>query len=95
MPRPALRTGSRRRVFVRTPGGETVIHYEKRKPGPARCAICGRPLAGVPRLRSVELRQLARTRKRPERIYGGVLCHECLEKLLKKTIRETIIGQLA
>ncbi len=94
MPRPALRTRSRRRVYVRTPGGETVVHYEKRRPGPARCAICGRPLAGVPRLRPVELRKLPKTKKRPERMFGGVLCPDCLTKLLKKSIREHVVKEL-
>lgn len=87
MPRPHHRTRSLRKLRVRLPGGETVTHYEKRRPGPARCAICGRPLNGVPRLRPVELRALPKTAKRPERPYGGVICHSCLEKLLKKAIR--------
>ncbi len=90
MPRPSQRTHSRRKVYRRTPGGRTVIHYEKRKPNPARCALCGRPLNGVPRLRPVELRQLPKTKKRPERMFGGVLCASCLEKLLKKSIREQL-----
>ncbi|MCE4627808.1 MAG: 50S ribosomal protein L34e [Desulfurococcales archaeon] len=88
MVRPALRSRSRRRVKVRTPGGRQVTHYEKRKPGPARCARCGRPLAGVPRLRPNRLRRMSKTAKRPERPYGGVLCPSCLAELL----RESIIG---
>lgn len=95
MPRPRLRTRSLRRVNVRTPGGRTVVHYETKRPGPARCAICGRVLNGVPRLRPVELRKLPKTAKRPERLFGGVLCPSCLEKLLKKSIRQTIVLQLA
>ncbi len=94
MPRPALRTRSRRRVYVRTPGGRTVVHYEKRRPGPARCGMCGRPLAGVPRLRPVELRKLPKTKKRPERMFGGVLCPDCLTKVLKRTVREQVIREL-
>jgi len=88
MVRPALRSRSLRRVKVRTPGGRTVTHYEKRRPGPARCARCGRPLAGVPRLRPAKMRNLSKTAKRPERPYGGVLCPSCLAELL----RESIIG---
>lgn len=82
-------------MHVRTPGGRTVIHYEKRRPGPARCAICGRTLNGVPRLRPVELRKLPKTAKRPERPFGGTLCPSCLEKLLKKSIRQTVLLQLS
>ncbi len=94
MPRPAYRSRSLRRVRRRTPGGETRTYYEKRRPGPARCAICGRPLNGVPRLRPPKLRNLPLSSKRPERPYGGVLCPTCLEKLLKKTIRETVLAEL-
>ncbi len=64
-----------------------MIHYEKRKPGPARCAICGRPLNGVPRLRPVELRKLPKVQRRPERPYGGVICPSCLTRLLKREAR--------
>ncbi len=90
MPRPGRRTHSLRWVYRRTPGGRTVIHYEKRKPGPAKCAICGSPLNGVPRLIPVKLRRLAKTEKRPERPYGGHLCHRCLTRLLKEAIRSQV-----
>ena len=95
MPRPMHRSRSLRRVHVRLPGGETVVHYEKRRPGPARCAICGRPLNGVPRLRPVELRKLPRTARRPERMYGGVICPSCLAKLIKKSVREMLAEKLS
>ncbi|NOZ88993.1 MAG: 50S ribosomal protein L34e [Crenarchaeota archaeon] len=94
MPRPYQRSRSLRRVHVRLPGGETVVHYEKRRPGPARCMICGRPLNGVPRLRPSQLRKLPKTARRPERMYGGVICPSCLEKLLKKTVRGQLLEQL-
>ena len=94
MPRPALRTRSRRRVYRRTPGGETVVHYEKRRPGPARCGICGAPLNGVPRARPAELRNMPLTRKRPERMFGGVLCPRCLERVLKQAVRSQVLEQL-
>ncbi len=90
MPRPGLRTYSRRRVYRRTPGGRTVVHYEPRKPSVAKCALCGRPLNGVPRLRSSRLRRLAKTEKRPERPYGGYICHRCLAKAFKASIRTSL-----
>ncbi len=67
-----------------------VIHYEPRKPGPARCAICGRPLNGVPRTYNYKLRNMPKTKKRPERPYGGYICPSCLAKLLKKSIFEEV-----
>ncbi|MEB3861267.1 MAG: 50S ribosomal protein L34e [Desulfurococcales archaeon] len=86
MVRPALRSRSLRRVQRRTPGGRTVTRYERRRPGPARCARCGRPLAGVPRARPSVLRGMSRTSKRPERPYGGVLCPSCLAEALRESI---------
>ncbi len=88
MPRPAYRSESLRKIPVKTPGGSTVTHYEKRKPRIARCALCGKPLGGVPRLRTPRLRRLSRTKKRPERIYGGYLCPECLANLLRRSVIE-------
>lgn len=90
MVRPAYRSRSLRRVCKRTPGGKTVIHFEKRKPNPAHCALCGRVLHGVPRLRPVELRKLPKRARRPERPYGGYLCPACLARLLKEAARKII-----
>ncbi len=93
MVRPALRSRSLRRVYRRTPGGRVVIHFEKRKPGPAKCAICGAVLNGVPRLRPVQLRKLPKSLRRPERPYGGYLCPRCLAARLKEAIREQILSE--
>ncbi len=84
MVKPALRSRSLRRVYRRTPGGRTVVHYERGRPGRAVCTVCGRPLAGVPRVRSVELHGLSRSRKRPNRPYGGVLCSSCLANAIAR-----------
>ncbi len=89
MVRPALRSRSLRRRKIRTPGGRTASRFEKRRPSPARCAICGRILNGVPRLRPVDLRKLPKTSRRPERPYGGYICPQCLAKLLKEAVRSS------
>ncbi len=90
MPRPRYRSRSLRRMYVRIPGGDVKIHYEKRKPNVAKCAICGKPLNGVPRLRPAELRKLPKSLRRPERMYGGVICASCLRSLLKEAIRGSV-----
>ncbi len=69
-----------RRVKVKTPGGRTVTHYRKRKPAKAKCASCKAPLKGVPRERPYKIKRLAKTKKRPERPFGGVLCSRCARK---------------
>ncbi len=91
MPRGAYRSRSLKRKYVRTPGGRIVIHYFKRRPNPAKCALCKRELHGVPRLRPSKLRQLPKSLRKPTRPFGGNLCPKCLEKLLKKAVREAII----
>lgn len=81
------RTSSWRKVKVRTPSGRTIIHYEKRRPNKARCSICGAELNGVPALRPYQLSKLAKTEKRPERPYGGVICPKCLARGIREAVR--------
>jgi len=84
MPAPRYRSRSLRRVKIRTPGGKLVIHYEKRHKKFYRCAICGKPLFGVPR----EPAKFAKSSRRPERPYGGFLCAECYRKRLVLAVIE-------
>ncbi len=86
MPIQPYRTRSLARVKKKTPKGRIVIHYIKRKPAKAKCAICKKPLLGVPNLPPNKLRKLSKTQKRPERPYGGYLCPSCLKK---KILQET------
>ncbi|MCX8204600.1 MAG: 50S ribosomal protein L34e [Candidatus Nezhaarchaeota archaeon] len=88
MPRPALKTRSRRRVYVKLPGGGLRLHFKPEKPGPARCAWCGSMLGGVPRLLPHELKKFPRSSRRPTRPYGGHLCHSCLRLGLQRAILE-------
>lgn len=88
MPKQPHRTRSLRRKQVRTPGGKLVTRYLKRKPKIAHCATCKKTLKGVPRERPYKMHKLPKTKKRPERPYGGVLCSSCM----RKKIRETYTG---
>ena len=84
MPSGRHKSRTLRRVFVKTPGGKTKLHYRKRKPAKAICASCHKPLAGVVRERPKKMMNTAKTKKRPERAFGGVLCSACARKELKK-----------
>ena len=84
MPRPALRSTSLRRTRKKTPGGASVIHYEKKKVGKHVCSSCKKPLYGVPRGRKNEIKKLPKTKKRPTRPYGGNLCSKCMRSLIKR-----------
>lgn len=76
---------SLRRVYVKTTSGKVKIHYRRRKPGIAKCGICGKPLHGIPRMLSSKFRNLAKTKKRPQRMYGGNLCSKCSrQKIMEK-----------
>lgn len=90
MPRPMYRTRGWRRVVRRIPSSEVVVHYEKRKPSRAKCAICGAELHGVPSLRPSKLVKLAKSERRPERPYGGYLCPSCLSRGIKEAIRSIV-----
>ncbi|MFH1065066.1 MAG: 50S ribosomal protein L34e [Nanoarchaeota archaeon] len=87
MPAPNKRSRTFRRVFVKTPGGKTVLHYRKRKPSKAICAGCGELLHGVPRERPFIMQRLGKTKKRPERKFGGVLCSKCSRNKIKEHAR--------
>lgn len=75
------------RVFKKTPGGETKVHYNKRKPSHAKCP-CGARLSGVPRERPYVMKSLSKTEKRPDRPYGGNLCSSCTREKIKLQARQ-------
>lgn len=84
MPRPALRSRTTRRKVVRTPSGRHVIHVVPKKHDYPKCAICGRPLQGFPKMTAKEER---RGHRPPTRMYGGYICHRCLRRGLKAAVR--------
>jgi len=88
MPRPALRTRSRKRSPKRLPGGGATMHYKKEKTGAPRCARCNRVLSGIPGLAQSKMGKLTASKKRIQRMHGGQLCHVCLKDLLKLAVRE-------
>ncbi|HEW64162.1 50S ribosomal protein L34e [Fervidicoccus fontis] len=90
MPRPSQRTNSKAKVKIRTPGGINKIHYKERKRSLHRCMYCGRPLGGTPNGSYVEIKRLSKTKKRPNRIFGGVVCPECLAKIIKNEARKLV-----
>ncbi|MFH1916404.1 MAG: 50S ribosomal protein L34e [Nanoarchaeota archaeon] len=84
MPKGREKSGRFRKVAKRTPGGRVTMTYQKRLPGNARCARCKQKLPGIPRMLTVTARGLAKTKKRPERPFGGKLCSSCMRDEIKK-----------
>ncbi|MFC1723444.1 50S ribosomal protein L34e [Nanoarchaeota archaeon] len=76
-----------RKVSRKTPGGKVNIQYKKRNPQQAKCGSCGAKLAGVPRERPHKMKVLPKTKKRPERPFGGVLCTKCTRSTIKAKVR--------
>jgi len=86
MPRPALRSRSMRRTKKKLPRGLTVLRYSKPKPGHTVCAICKSKLHGVPRELPYRVAKLPKTKRVPERPFGGHLCSKCSRKAVKSSI---------
>jgi len=79
-----------RRVFVRTPGGKTVERYVLRKPSRAVCSITGQKLHGIPHMRPTAFRNLAKSKKRPQRAFGGVLSSRAARRVITTKARNTL-----
>lgn len=92
MPRRALRTRSRKRKKVRTPGGRLAIHYFDERPGAPSCGLCGKPLHGI---RVEKPSKTSKSERTVSRAYGGTVCASCLREALVDaaynlwTVRET------
>lgn len=83
MPIQPQRTRTFRRIKKKL-AGRLTTHYKKRKPKAAHCADCKKVLHGVPRDIPSKIRKLSKTQRRPERIYGGVICPACLKVKLEQ-----------
>lgn len=82
-----LRSTSKKKVKVRTPGGRTATHYKDKKPKKRKCGRCWKLLSGVANVKTSGVGKLSRSEKIPKRLYAGVLCADCLEKLLRYETR--------
>jgi len=81
----------KRIIQRKTPSGRITIIVKKKKGKVAKCAICKRPLNGIVRAHPRDLARINKSQKRVSRIYGGYLCHKCLERLLKRKVREALM----
>ncbi len=87
MPAGKHKSRSMRRVFVKTPGGNNVVQYRKRKPSSQKCQMCGLVLPGTPRERPTKMQNMPKSMKRPERPFGGCLCTKCSREVIKLEAR--------
>lgn len=87
MPKPSLRTKSRKRHLLRLPGGRVKTRLTREKVNVSCCFRCGGILHGGSRLIPSSLGKLSASEKRVERMFGGQLCHSCLQEVLKASVR--------
>jgi len=85
MPSPKHKSGTLRKVIRRTPGGKLSVQHKKRKPQAAKCSECAATLKGVPRALPSKMTNMPKTRKRPDRPYGGSLCSRCTRQKIVET----------
>ncbi len=88
MPAPRKRSRSLRKIFVKTPGGRTTVHYKYRKPKVAHCGKCGAKLKGIVRERPYKMKKMAKSKKKVSRPYSGVLCTKCMRALFTEKARK-------
>ena len=76
-----------RKVFRRTPGGNVKTYYTPKKVGKATCAGCGSVLSGTLSDYKAVMQNTAKSKKRPERPFGGVLCSKCMRLAIVERAR--------
>jgi large subunit ribosomal protein L34e len=74
MPKPKDRT--RKRTFKRTPGGKLKMRTKVARKHVPACSMCGSNLKGTS-----YSRHCRKTERRPERPFGGHMCHKCTERV--------------
>ncbi|MEW6295428.1 MAG: 50S ribosomal protein L34e [Candidatus Diapherotrites archaeon] len=79
----------KKKVFKRIPSGKTKASYKEKKHSKHSCALCGKILHGVPHGKSPnEIRKLSKSQRRPQVIFGGVLCSECRTAIVEEAVKE-------
>jgi large subunit ribosomal protein L34e len=66
--------------------GGSVMRFEKKKPSRPVCSVCRKPLSAVKKGRAVELKKLPKSKKKPNRPYGGQLCSACMREEIREKI---------
>ncbi|MDD5177732.1 MAG: 50S ribosomal protein L34e [Candidatus Nanoarchaeia archaeon] len=79
----------KRKLKIRTAKG-TKVKIERGKPRQPCCGNCGQILKGTINVKTYRQGTIARTKKRPERKYGGVLCSRCSRQKIKDEVRKCL-----
>lgn len=85
MPQGSRKSRTLRRVKVKSTQS-TKIQYKKRKISKQTCRECGKVLPGTPHQIPSKTKNMAKTKRKPSRPYGGVLCSSCMRKEIMKNV---------
>jgi len=66
-------TRVKKKKFRKTPGANTAVQYTRKKNSKARDCITGKPLPGTGNQSKASVRKLAKSKRRPSVIFGGIL----------------------
>lgn len=83
------RSRSFRKTRQNTPGGREKTKFVKKGVSKTVCAACRKPLPGTARGRKNGIRKVSSSRKTPNRVYGGNLCHDCVREMAKQKAFKT------
>jgi large subunit ribosomal protein L34e len=81
-------TRSRANRRVKTPGGRIVVHRRKNYRVGGVCAISGDKLSLSRRTKPGLRRKASRSRKRPNRPYGGMVSSRTLRRGITRQVRD-------
>ena len=79
-------SNSKNRVFKKTPGTNLHVHLTKSNPKGHFCGSSGAILNGIPKKTPNEFNKLSKSKKRPNRKYGGTFSHTVVKTQLEKAI---------
>ncbi len=79
-----------RRIQKKLPSGRWKIFKIQRRPSKAVCATTGVILSGVPQARNIEMTRIDKSKRRPNRPYGGVLSSKAMRELMIEKARREI-----
>ena len=86
MTKTSFKSNSKKRVFRKTPGTNLKVHLEKSNPKGHFCGKSGAKLNGIPKKTVNEFNKLSKSKKRPNRKYGGTYSHKVVKTQLERAI---------
>jgi large subunit ribosomal protein L34e len=78
----SINSRSKNRKNIRLPGGRLKTSSSGKKPSRTVCPITGKALQAVPQLKGSAIKRLEKSKRRPERPFGGMLSSKAMRILM-------------